>query len=569
MPAVAEAQRRISICENPPVWGATMSLRTRQLAIAVCLFLISSVTSAQGQFRVPAGARFRLATGSNPLLSVTFSPDGSLLATAGYDNAIELWDVATGKNVRRWEAPEGCIANLVFSPNGHLLASGAIYESTVHLWDVATGKKVRELEGLPHGVSSLAFAPDGKILAAGGYGTDAVYLWEVASGKPMAPFVGSDVPLQNLNGQRSPLLEYSYVAFAPDGKSLASGHVYGLVRIWDMATRRETRHFRGPETDAFVHLSYAADNQLLVGWGETIRLWKTDTGKQPLFTNWGESMGLWKTETAKPLRSFGEQAEMRIATVALSPDGRMLASGSSGATGGDDQVHLWETATGAERCKLAGHEYAVSAAAFSPDGRTLASASRDGTAILWDVRALPTDAPDQTFATPAELEAYWRDLTQSDAGVAFRAIRAMVRVPRNAPPFLESRLSPLARADADQINRWANTLDNKAFKVREEAAQNLAMQLEMTEPLLKAALANQNSAETRRRLQQIMGFAAAGGLIPKQLQILRSLEILETIGTVEAQRVLEKMAGGEARFQITRDAKTALARLKKRSENHH
>ncbi len=93
------------------------------------------------------------------------------------------------------------------------------------------------------------------------------------------------------------------------------------------------------------------------------------------------------------------------------------------------------------------------------------------------------------------------------------------------------------------------------------------MQLEMTEPLLKAALANQSSAEARRRLQQIMGFAAAGGFIPKQLQILRSLEVLETIGTVEAQYVLEKMAGGEPGFQITRAAKLAMARSRKRSKN--
>ncbi len=419
-----------------------MHLRTRQWAIAVVLSL-TLATFAQGQFRVPAGARFRLGTGSNPLLSVAFSPDGGLLALAGYDNAIELWDAARGEKVRQWETPEGCIATLVFSPNGQLLASGGIHDSTVRAWDVATGKKVRELEGLPNGVSSLTFAPDGKILAAGGYGTEGVYLWEIATGKPMAPLVGAAVPVQNINGQRSPFLEYSYVAFAPDGKTLASGHVYGLVRIWDMATRRETRHFRGPETDSFVHLAYAADNQLLAGWGETIRLWKTDTGKQPLFTNWGESMGLWKTETAKPLRSFGDQAELRIAAAALSPDGRMLASGSSGAVGGDDQVHVWETATGAERCTLAGHEYAVSAVAFSPDGRTLASASRDGTAILWDVRALPTDAPDQTYATPAELEAYWRDLAQSDPGIAFRAIRALVRASRNAAPFLENRLKPL------------------------------------------------------------------------------------------------------------------------------
>jgi len=537
-----------------------MFSRAGRLALVIGMLLVHA-PAGQSQFRLPAGARLRLGSGSNPLLSVAYSPDGSLLAVAGYDNVIELWDPAMGKQIRRWETPEGSVASLVFSPDGHLLASGGLYDSVVHLWDVASGRTVRDLEGLPNGVSSLAFAPDGKLMAAGGYGTDGIYFWETATGKALAPSVGPYVPPTNADGERVPFVEYSYVAFAPNGKTLASGHLHGLVRIWDTTTRREERHFRGPESDVFVHLAYSADSQIVAGWGESIRLWKADSGKQPLFTNWGESMGFWKTDPVKPIKAFGEQPTMRIASAAWAPDLRTIASSSSGPLSADDSVHIWETATGTERCHLDGHLYAISSVAFSPDGKTLASVSRDGTAILWDLKSLPVEALEKNFGSREELEAYWREMGHGDASFAYRAIRGMIAVPQQAAPFLQARLSPLTRAQPEQVRGWINALDDRIFKTREDAAQSLAEQFELAEPLMRELLTKQLSTEAHRRLQQILQIAAGGGMIAHQLQVLRALEILEGIGTTESKQVIEKMARGDSGFKITRDAKAALARL--------
>ena len=257
-----------------------------------------------------------MSDGSNPLTSVAFSPDGKTLAIAGYDNWIELWDPSAGKKIRRWETPEGCVVGLTFSPDGRWLASGGTHDSIVHL----TGKRAQAaklaiFEGLPYGASSIAFSPDGRYLAAGGYGTDAVYLWEVASGKAIGPLVGPDVPDQSPEAQANPFLAYSHVAFAPDGKSLVSGHIRGLIRIWDMSTRREGRHFRGPDPDVFVHVAYSADSQFIVSWGDAIRLWKTVSGTQ-FVANWGESLGLWKASSGSQIRAFGQQPDLRVAATA-------------------------------------------------------------------------------------------------------------------------------------------------------------------------------------------------------------------------------------------------------------
>jgi WD40 repeat protein len=537
-----------------------MFLRAGRVLLVIGL-LVAFATDVQGQFKLPAGARHRLGDGSNPFTSVAFSPDGSLLAVAGYDNWIELWDSAQGKKIRRWETPEGCVVGLAFSPDGHSLASGGIRDSVVHLWNVSTGHQVRDFEGLPQGATSIAFSPDGKYLAAGGFKSPGVYLWEIGTGKPLGPLFGPTVPEQSPNGMAVPFLAYSHVAFAPDGKSLASGHHRGLVRIWDVKTRQEARHFRGPDSDVFVHVGFSADGQTLVSWGESIRAWKMISGTQ-FVANWGESMGLWKASSGTQLRAFGQQADLRIGAVAMARDGRALASTSEGPFSADNSIHLWETATGTERYHLAGHDYAVSALAFAPDQRTLASASRDGTVILWDVKDLPPGWSDKGYPSKIELEGYWRDLGHSDAKPAYQAIRALIRIPRTAVPFLHGRVSPLTRARPDQLEAWIAALDSKRFATRESAEQCLAMQYELAEVDLRKSLTKDLAPEVYRRLEQTLRFAWDGGLVSQQLQMLRAVEILENIGTTEAKRVLEMVAAGDPGFRITREARISLTRLK-------
>jgi dipeptidyl aminopeptidase/acylaminoacyl peptidase len=297
--------------------------------------------------------------------------------------------------------------------------------------------------------------------------------------------------------------------------------------------------------DVFVHLAFSGDGRFLAGWGTTIRLWQ---------------VGGWKQ-----LRHFGEQPGLRISSVALSPDGRMLASGSAGRDIGDESVHLWEIATGSERCRLAGHQYTISSIAFSPDATMLASGSKDGTALIWDLKHLPQEEPAKRHVANEDLEKRWGELADSEAPRAFRAIRAFVREPEQTVPFLKSRLQPVFLAEPPRVHELIATLDSDRFKDRQEATEELAMQVELVEPALRQTQSDSASAEVRRRLEQILRTRERDMFSPRQLQMLRGIEVLENIGSKAASRVLEPLAQGTPQFQITQAARASLDRLAKRN----
>lgn len=285
--------------------------------------------------------------------SVAYSPDGKIIASGSEGGAVQLWDAATGvelRTLRRDEDGPKSVCAVAFAPDGRTVAAGG-YNRTIWLWDTDTGKNSYSLTGHKEEVTSLAFSPDGKTLASagndkGGYRTE-LRLWDPATGKA----------IRTLSGHHG---DVCTVAFSPDGKVLASGGFDARIHLWDAATGRPIRDFIA-HRDWVNALAFSPDGKAIASAGHdgAIRLWQTETG-------------------TKLVETTGH--EERACAVAFSPDGKTIVSG-----GYDGIIRLWETATGKERRPLRGHQSRVAKVTFSPDGKTLATASDDRTVRLWEV----------------------------------------------------------------------------------------------------------------------------------------------------------------------------------------
>jgi WD40 repeat protein len=176
-------------------------------------------------------------------------------------NMVVLWNLTTGTEQRRWDGFETGMSTVAFSPDGTTLAAGSgtptgPIDDAVRLWDVATG----ELEAIlreSQSVWSIAFSPDGTILASGN--GEGITLWDVATSRTRASL-----------GQ-SPARS---VAFSPDGKLLASGHPDGTVRLWNVTTNQEQAALDGHDGHVYA-LAFSPDGTTLASAGQdgTVRLW--------------------------------------------------------------------------------------------------------------------------------------------------------------------------------------------------------------------------------------------------------------------------------------------------------
>ena len=318
--------------------------------------------------------------------SVTFSPDGKLLASASHDKTIKLWDTVTGIELRTLRGHSHKVRSVAFSPDGIRLASGSD-DKTVKLWDIVTGRELQTLEGHSSLVYSVAFSRDGKRLASGS-DDKTIKLWDAVTGKELLTLGGHSHAVAS-------------VAFSPDGKRMASGSYDKTVKLWDTVTRKEPLTLEG-HSSWVASVAFSPDGKRLASgsWDKTIRLWGAATGKE-LLTLEGHSGGIacvtfspdgkhlasgghdkiikfWDTVTGKELFTFEGHSGV-VASVVFSPDGKHLASASW-----DRTIKLWDTPAGKELLTLEGHSGVVLSIAFSPDGKRLASGSWDETIKLWN-----------------------------------------------------------------------------------------------------------------------------------------------------------------------------------------
>ncbi|MDE2832798.1 MAG: hypothetical protein OXN20_21985 [Gemmatimonadota bacterium] len=283
------------------------------------------------------------------VFSIAFSPDGTLAST-GNDGTVKLWDIAKKENIATLEMFTATA--VAFSPDGRILASGARGSHRVRLWDVATDENIAVIEGNPgSSVLSLAFSPDGRILAAAS-GDGKVRLWDVATGKNIVALEGHTDVVES-------------VVFSPDGTMLASGSWDSTVKLWDVSTRTHIATLEG-HTYWVESVAFSPDGTMLASGSKdnTVRLWDVST----------------RTHIAT-LREYDDCEGIRA--MAFSPDGTILATSVSDRT--RPGIILWDVSTRTQLALFQRDFYnGMMSVAFSPDGATLVSGSWGGEINLWD-----------------------------------------------------------------------------------------------------------------------------------------------------------------------------------------
>jgi WD40 repeat protein/tetratricopeptide (TPR) repeat protein len=289
---------------------------------------------------------------------VAFSPDGTIVATAGTDSTAQLWDAAIGRQMTSPLTHSSAVTKVVFSRDGKAVLTAA--GGKARLWNTATGRPLGP--SLPHHAtdSDLALGPDGKT-ALTMINDYTARLWDTATGQ------GIGAPLTHRG-------RINAVAFSPDAKVVLTASADGTVRLWDVATGQ-------PVGPIFMHransVAFSPDgtNVLTGGHDHRARLWNARTGRP----------------VGPPLVH-----EAAVDAVAFSPEGKTIVTGSS-----DNTARLWDAATGSSIGAPLTHKGPVFTVVFGSDGKIVLTASQDGTARLWDAasgRPMASAVPVQGMA---------------------------------------------------------------------------------------------------------------------------------------------------------------------------
>ena len=307
--------------------------------------------------------------------SVAISPDGQTLVSGSSDKTIKIWHLYTGKLIKTLTTNSN-LSRVLISPDGQFLASSGSSDKTIKIWHFHTGKLLHTLTGHSDTVYSIAISPDSRILASASL-DKTVKLWHLGNGEL----------LHTLTGHSDSV--YS-IAISFDGQTIVSGDEKGQIKLWNLHTAellctlteasgktlpRGLRRFLFGSSitpypfskflSAVYSVALSPDGQILASGNadKTIKSWQLGTVRQ-----------LYARKLPCTIRSHLDP----VNSIAISLDGQTLISGSW-----DKTIRIWNLGTGELLNILRGHSGAVFHVVISPDSQTLVSSSVDKTIRIW------------------------------------------------------------------------------------------------------------------------------------------------------------------------------------------
>ncbi|WP_406365073.1 hypothetical protein [Streptomyces sp. NBC_01546] len=429
-------QRNVAIARKAAADAA--EVRQQDPALSAQLNLAAYRLAATGDVRDQLMSAFatpyssRLTGHTSDVVSISFDPKGTVLATASWDRTVRLWDIGDAHHpvqLAVLNQPER-LMSVAFGEGGRVLATAS--ERSVRLWDVANRRAPAELSTLPDQrsaptwvayrpggvmatghtdgaarlwnvndprhprllaslpghtgtVTSVTFSPDGRTLATTGDTT--ARLWDVID--PANPLL-----LEVLRGHTDTVVS---AAFSPDGRTVATGSWDRTARVWDISSSPRTQ----PPAVLLGHpaivwsVAFSPDGSTLVSVGGSTLFWDVAAPAKPKRVSMVQG-GFYQaafSPDGRMLANSDRLLDLRdlslathddvVTSLAFGPGGHLLASASW-----DGTARLWQVTGGRALWPLSvlhGHTKFVRSVAFSPDGRTLVTASEDATVRVWDV----------------------------------------------------------------------------------------------------------------------------------------------------------------------------------------
>lgn len=329
------------------------------------------------------------------IYSVSFSPDGTMIATGSWNGRIHLWDTSTGDLLKTLSGHRSRATSLDFSQDGNYLVSSG-FDLTIHVWNLENYMLVNSFKDGSILNTDIAISPDGKLIACGSADDGIIRLWDAQTGNIAKTIAGhtnyirsvafspdgesvtypnradNTILLRNVQtGEIQKTIEagisnpYS-VVYSSNSAILAVGYSNGQIALWNTNTGELMKRLIG-HTRNVLSLAFTPDGSTLISGSMdyTIRTWDVQSGfvKKVIPANLSNT----------------DPSNYQVRSVSISPDGNTFAYASEAQI-----IQLWDIPANEKKGELRGHTGAGASVAFSPNGTILASGSFDDTVIIWE-----------------------------------------------------------------------------------------------------------------------------------------------------------------------------------------